>query len=66
MEGSNVLGMTDIYWLQLSLICFVWREGRAKIDDWANVFFFFFLEKKILLVYKEAMYDKQFLLNLDL
>lgn len=63
LEGSDVLGMTDIYWLQLSLICFAWCEGHTKIGDQANLFF---LEKNIFLILKKAMYDEHFLLNLDL
>lgn len=62
LEGSDVLGMTDISWLQLSLICFVWCEGHTKIGDQANLFF---LEKNLSNLEK-AMYDELFLLNLDL
>lgn len=62
LEGGDVLGMADIYWLQLSLICFVWCEGHTKIADQANLFFL----EKIFLIFKKAMYDEHSLLNFDL
>lgn len=63
LEGSDVLGMTDIDW-HLTLLCLVCGKDIQRLTSEKIIF----LRKSILeiLVLKEAMYKEHFLLLLRL